>query len=103
LAIAAVLNGASRQDAAKAGGMDLLTLRDWVIRFNEKGPLGTHTAIEMLCHQIHDEKRVGRFKNAGCSHRLASLSLSRGTRQHRFLVATQVDYICSTDTGCVDS
>jgi transposase len=40
LAIAAVLDGASREEAAKAGGMDRQTLRDWVIRFNEKGPEG---------------------------------------------------------------
>src|SRR6266487_1889334 len=40
LAIAAVLDGASRQDAAKAAGMDRQTLRDWVIRFNEKGANG---------------------------------------------------------------
>src|SRR5512134_739855 len=40
LAIAAVLEGASREDAAKIGGMDRQTLRDWVIRFNEKGPDG---------------------------------------------------------------
>jgi transposase len=40
LAIAAVLEGASRAEAAKSGGMDRQTLRDWVIRFNEKGPEG---------------------------------------------------------------
>lgn len=40
LAIAAVLDGASREDAAKAGGMDRQTLRDWVTRFNAKGPDG---------------------------------------------------------------
>src|SRR5450755_4176680 len=40
LAIAAVLDGTSRQDAAKIGGMDRQTLRDWVIRFNEQGPEG---------------------------------------------------------------
>ncbi len=40
LAIAAVLEGASREDAAKIGGMDRQTLRDWVIRFNEQGPDG---------------------------------------------------------------
>jgi hypothetical protein len=40
LAIAAVLDGASREDAAKIGGMDRQTLRDWVIRFNEQGPEG---------------------------------------------------------------
>ena len=40
LAIAAVLEGASRTDAAKIGGMDRQTLRDWVIRFNDQGPDG---------------------------------------------------------------
>jgi putative transposase len=40
LAIAAVLDGASRDEAAKIGGMDRQTLRDWVIRFNEQGPHG---------------------------------------------------------------
>jgi len=40
LAIAAVLDGASREEAAKIGGMDRQTLRDWVIRFNEQGSDG---------------------------------------------------------------
>jgi transposase len=40
LAIAAVLEGASREDAARIGGMDRQTLRDWVIRFNALGPDG---------------------------------------------------------------
>src|SRR5205085_7224946 len=40
LAIAAVLDGASREDAARIGGMDRQTLRNWVIRFNEQGPDG---------------------------------------------------------------
>jgi transposase len=40
LAIAAVLDGASREEAANVGGMDRQTLRDWVIRFNERGPDG---------------------------------------------------------------
>src|SRR5271165_6129927 len=40
LAIAAVLDGASREDAAKIGGMDRQTLRDWVIGFNAQGPEG---------------------------------------------------------------
>jgi transposase len=37
LAIAAVLDGASREQAAKIGGMDRQILRDWVIRFNAQG------------------------------------------------------------------
>src|SRR6478672_8500945 len=40
LAIAAVLDGASREEAATIGGMDRQTLRDWVIRFNEQGADG---------------------------------------------------------------
>ena len=40
LAIAAVLDGASREEAAKIGGMERQTLRDWVIRFNDAGPEG---------------------------------------------------------------
>jgi transposase len=40
LSIAAALDGMSRADAAKIGGMDRQTLRDWVHRFNERGPEG---------------------------------------------------------------
>jgi transposase len=34
-----LLDGTSREAAAKIGGMDRQTLRDWVIRFNERGRL----------------------------------------------------------------
>lgn len=37
LAIALVLDGASRGDAARQTGMDRQTLRDWVHRYNEAG------------------------------------------------------------------
>src|SRR5437762_11440314 len=40
LAIAAVLDGASREEAAKIGGMDRQTLRDWGTGFNEQGADG---------------------------------------------------------------
>jgi transposase len=40
LAIAAVYEGMSRQDAARIGGMDRQTLRDWVHRFNAEGAGG---------------------------------------------------------------
>jgi transposase len=40
LSIAAVLDGMSRAEAAKIGGMDRQTLRDWAHRFNELGPDG---------------------------------------------------------------
>jgi transposase len=40
LSLAAVLDGMSRDDAARIGGMDRQTLRDWVHRFNLAGPNG---------------------------------------------------------------
>ena len=40
LAIAAALEGLSREAAARVAGMDRQTLRDWVIRYNWGGPAG---------------------------------------------------------------
>ena len=40
LALALVLDGASRMAAARAGGMDRHTLRDWVHRYNAAGVAG---------------------------------------------------------------
>src|SRR5215203_4057580 len=40
LSLAAVRDGMSRAEAARIGGMDRQTLRDWVHRFNEAGPNG---------------------------------------------------------------
>jgi len=40
LALALVLEGASRADAARAAGMDRQTLRDWVRRYNAEGLAG---------------------------------------------------------------
>jgi len=37
LALAAVYDGMNRADAARVGGMDRQTLRDWVLRFNAEG------------------------------------------------------------------
>ena len=43
-AIAAVLEGTSRKDAAARSGMDRQTLCDWVHRFNARGPEGLRDA-----------------------------------------------------------
>jgi transposase len=40
LAIAMVLDGSSREDAARQAGMDRQTLRDWVHRYNDLGADG---------------------------------------------------------------
>jgi len=40
LSLAAVVDGMNRTEAARIGGMDRQTLRDWVHRFNAHGPAG---------------------------------------------------------------
>jgi transposase len=40
LSLASVLDGMNRTEAARIGGMDRQTLRDWVHRFNARGPDG---------------------------------------------------------------
>ena len=40
LALAEIYDGGSRGDAARVGGVGLQTVRDWVLRFNVKGPDG---------------------------------------------------------------
>lgn len=53
LSLAAVLDGMNRTDAARIGGMDRQTLRDWVHRFNERGPDGLRDihagALSLAC------------------------------------------------------
>src|SRR5690348_12162561 len=49
LALALVLEGSSREEAARAAGMDRQTLRDWVHRYNEEGLAG-----------LRDRRRSGR-------------------------------------------
>jgi transposase len=43
LALAVILDGGSRGEAARTGGVGLQVIRDWVLRFNEGGPDGLAT------------------------------------------------------------
>jgi len=40
LALSAIYDGATRTEAAKIGGVGLQIVRDWVLRFNARGPDG---------------------------------------------------------------
>ncbi|WP_075293323.1 helix-turn-helix domain-containing protein, partial [Pararhizobium arenae] len=40
LALASIYDGGSRSDAARLGNVTLQIVRDWVLRFNERGPAG---------------------------------------------------------------
>ena len=43
LALAVILDGGSRSEAARMAGVTLQIVRDWVLRFNEGGPEGLAT------------------------------------------------------------
>ena len=43
LSIAVILDGGSRSDAARTGGVGLQVIRDWVLRFNAGGPEALRT------------------------------------------------------------
>lgn len=59
LALAAVRDGMSRGEAAKIGGMDRQTLRDWVHRFNAEGleGLANRSAPGRVCWLRPDQMR----------------------------------------------
>src|SRR6476469_2789103 len=64
LAIAAVLDSAAREEAAKIGGMDRQTLRDWMIRVND---------LIMRLHElfgiaVSDDTVYRALKELGFSH-----------------------------------
>ena len=40
LALAEIYDGGRRRDAARLGDVGLQVVRDWVLRFNTKGPVG---------------------------------------------------------------
>ncbi|MBJ7527364.1 MAG: helix-turn-helix domain-containing protein [Sphingomonadaceae bacterium] len=40
LALAEIYDGGSRTSAARIGGVGLQIVRDWVLRFNARGPCG---------------------------------------------------------------
>lgn len=67
LALAAVYDGVNRTQAARMGGMDRQTLRDWVHRFNQRkrwpgpigsavdervGPEGWSANLQLACNKI---------------------------------------------------
>jgi len=60
LALAAVYDGASRTEAARIGGVTLQIVRDWVLRFNARGPDG-----------LADRKAPGQPPRLNDTHRAA--------------------------------
>jgi transposase len=55
LALAEIYAGGSRSDAARIGGVGLQIVRDWVLRFNAKGPDGLLNGKAPGAQSILDE------------------------------------------------
>ncbi len=66
IALALVMEGMSRTEAAQATGMDWQTLRDWVHRYNEEGLAGPldrradASPIVACTSPRPDDRRLGR-------------------------------------------
>ncbi len=61
LAIASILSGASRGDAAKSAGMERQTLRDWVHRYNAEGVEGLKGRPQLGRKPILGPEHLGEF------------------------------------------
>ena len=57
LALAEIYDGGSRPDAARIGGVGVQIVRDWVVRFNAKGPDGLLTGKAPGAPSILDERQ----------------------------------------------
>ena len=53
LALAEIYDGSRRGDAARIGGVGLQIVRDWVVRFNTRGPDGLMNGKAPGASQTH--------------------------------------------------
>src|SRR3954462_6530391 len=67
LAVAEIYDGGSRTEAARVGSVGLQTLRDWVVRFNARGPAG-----------LIDGKAPGNARKLNDSPRQALVNIVEG-------------------------
>src|SRR3954454_24989649 len=72
LALAEIYDGGSRTKAAQVGGVGLQTVRDWVVRFNARGPDG-----------LIDGKAPGNTCKLNDSQRQAVAEMLRTARRRR--------------------
>ena len=72
LALAEIYDGAKRTDAARLGDVGLQVVRDWVLRFNAKGPAG-----------LIDGKATGKPRKLNNAQRRALPGSSRVGRSRR--------------------
>ena len=88
LSLAAVRDGMDRGEAAKIGGMDRQTLRDWVHRFNAAGPDGLFDnwtdgpTPRLSPEQLDELRRSSRWVRIGEGRRRA-LATDRPQARHR--------------------
>jgi transposase len=79
LAIALILVGCSRSEAAKFAGVTLQIVRDWVLRFNAEGPEGLATRkAPGRASILNDEQRARLTQVEQCIWRLYMRSTGYG-------------------------
>src|ERR1700731_1416370 len=92
LALAEIYDGGSRPDAARIGGVGVQIVRDWVVRFNAKGPDGLLTGKAPGAPSILDERQRQRprarqlthfVKRSSAQVALVSSAAARGEASHQ--------------------
>jgi hypothetical protein len=76
LALAVIYDGATRTEAAKVGGVGLQIIRDWVLRFNARGPDGLLNS-DKIDHPPLGQARYPSQRTPGPAHRIY-IHLRRG-------------------------
>ena len=100
LALVTIYDGGARVDAARLGGVGLQTLRDWVLRFNAKGPDGLVDGKSSGRPSLRDDERrralvamveagpnpaiheVVRWRSIDLAHQSVPASRPRGQSRH---------------------
>ena len=82
LALAVILDGGSRSEAANMAGVTLQIVRDWVLKFNESGPEGLATrkapgGFDPERRAARPAGRTGRGGANPCSPRRGALATCR--------------------------
>ena len=88
LALAAVYDGTDREEAARIGGMDRQTLRDWVHRFSQCGADGLINAKSPAGAAGAPSFRRSSWKNWDAWWRLAPIRRRMGLRAGAALISS---------------
>jgi predicted DNA-binding transcriptional regulator AlpA len=90
----------SRRDAARVGGMERQTLRDWAHRFNDQGQTGSRQLVERSPPRLSAEQRadVAELVETASDRAVRGVVRWRRVDLHR-IIAEHFGVVCDERTG----